>query len=206
LAGCYNSHHNVAAAAPTPDRRLREPRGNHIPTHRRKTIMPFRKLLSRLLLPLLPLLTMGIGASAQAHDYHLSQLHIMHPFARATVPNQPTGVVYMTIENKGDKADQLISMESPIASSVEMHTMSMDGNVMRMRAVDSLELKPASAITLKPGGDYHVMLIGLKQPLKAGDKFPLLLRFKKSGEIGVAVWVEEVKAEANGGDMTEHHH
>ena len=50
------------------------------------------------------------------------------------------------------------------------------------------------------------MLIGLKQPLKAGDKFPLLLRFKKSGEIGVAVWVEDAKADASSGDMAEHHH
>ncbi|MFC3108496.1 copper chaperone PCu(A)C [Undibacterium arcticum] len=165
--------------------------------------MPFRKLLPLLLLPLLAI---GIGANAQAHDYHLHQLHVMHPYARSTVPNQPTGVVYMTIENKGDQADQLISMETPIASSVEMHSMSMDGNVMRMRAIDSLELKPASTTTLKPGDGYHIMLIGLKQPLKAGDKFPLLLRFKKTGEIGVAVWVEQVKAEANGGAMSEHHH
>jgi copper(I)-binding protein len=112
----------------------------------------------------------------------------------------------MTIENKGDKADQLVSMESPIASSVELHSMSMDGNVMRMRAIDHLELKPASTTTLKPGDGYHIMLIGLKQPLKVGDKFPLLLRFKKSGEIGVAVWVEDVKAETSSGDMAEHHH
>ena len=158
------------------------------------------------LLPLLPLLALGVGAHVQAHDYHLSQLHIVHPYARSTVPNQPTGAVYMTIENKGDKADELVSMESPIASSVELHTMSMEGNVMRMRAADQLELKPASTITMKPGDGYHVMLLGLKRPLKAGDKFPLLLRFKTSGEIGVAVSVEDVKAESGSSDMAEHHH
>lgn len=161
--------------------------------------MPLRKFL-----PLL-LFAICVGANAQTRDYHLSRLHIMHPYARTTVANQLTGVVYMTIENKGDKADQLISMESPIAGSVEMHTMSMDGNVMRMRAIDSLELKPASTTAMKPGA-YHVMLMGLKRPLKAGDRFPLLLRFKKSGEIGVAVLVEDMKADGNGGIAGHPHH
>ncbi len=75
--------------------------------------------------------------------------------------------------------------------------MSMDGNVMKMREVDGIEIKPATRVAMQPGEGYHIMLIGLKKPLKAGDKFPLTLTFEKSGKVEVSVWVEEKDAKSN---------
>lgn len=149
------------------------------------------------------------GASAHAHDYKAGDLQIQHPHARATVANQPSGAAYLTIENKGKNADKLIAVSSPVAKSAEIHTMSMDGNVMKMREVDDIEIKPSTRVAMEPGHHgYHIMLLGLKQPLKAGDKFPLTLTFEKSGKVDVSVWVEEKNAKTGktDADAAAHQH
>lgn len=132
-------------------------------------------------------------AIASAQEYSLKDLRISNPYARATAPHQPAGGAYLTIENKGKSADKLIAAASPVAKTVEIHTMSMEGDVMKMRAVPGIELKPSEKVEMKPGQGYHVMLIGLKQPLKAGDKFPLTLTFEKAGKTEVSVTVEDRK-------------
>lgn len=134
---------------------------------------------------------LAAGACAHANGYHAGDVYIEHPYARATVPHQTTGAAYLVIENKGKKDDRLVGLASPIAASVEIHTMSMDGNVMKMREVSEVALKPAAKIAMQPGGGYHLMLIGLRQPLKAGDRFPLTLSFEKAGRAEVLVIVEE---------------
>jgi copper(I)-binding protein len=139
---------------------------------------------------------LAIAATANAHDYKAGELTIAHPYARATVPNQPTGAAYMTIENTGKGADKLLAASSPVAKSVQIHSMSMQGNVMKMREVSDLELKPSTKTELRPGDGYHLMLVGLKQPLKAGDKFPVTLSFEKAGKVEVSVWVEDKNAKA----------
>ncbi|MES2537785.1 MAG: copper chaperone PCu(A)C [Pseudomonadota bacterium] len=136
---------------------------------------------------------MLFSASAQAHEYKVGDLQIAHPYARVTVANQPAGAAYLTIENKGKDADKLLSAASPVANEVQIHSMSMEGNVMKMREVGSVELKPAAKVSMQPGHGYHIMLIGLKQPLKAGDKFPLTLTFEKAGKTEVSVHVEQPK-------------
>ena len=136
---------------------------------------------------------------ACAEDYKLKSLHIADPYARATMPHQPSGGAYLTIENKGDEADKLVAAASPVAKSVEIHTMAMEGDVMKMREVSGIELKPAAKVVMKPGDGYHLMLMGLKQPLKAGDKFPLTLTFEKAGKTEVSVLVQEMKGMKEGG-------
>jgi len=138
------------------------------------------------------------GAAASAHESTLGDISIKHPTARATVPGQPSGAAYLTIENHGKSADKLISAESPAAKSVQIHTMSMDGNVMKMREVASLPLPPSSTVSMKPGDGYHIMLIGLKQALKPGDQVPLALTFEKAGKISVMAKVEEKGAASAG--------
>ncbi|MGH8807677.1 MAG: copper chaperone PCu(A)C [Noviherbaspirillum sp.] len=133
------------------------------------------------------------GTVAHAQEYKLKDLRIEHPYARATVPNQPSGGAYLTIENRGKNADKLVAASSPVAKSVEIHTMSMEGDVMKMREVGELELKPAAKIEMMPGQGYHLMLLGLRQPLKAGDKFPLSLTFEKAGKTDVTVSVPDKK-------------
>jgi copper(I)-binding protein len=142
------------------------------------------------------LCALAISVTAHAHEYDLGSLHIGHPYARATVPGQPGGGAFLSIENKGKEADKLIGVSSSVAKSTEIHTMAMDGNVMKMREVGEIDLPPASTVDMKPGHGYHVMLIGLNQPLKAGDKFPLTLTFQKSGKIEVSVVVTDLSGKS----------
>jgi hypothetical protein len=87
--------------------------------------------------------------------------------------------------------------------------MTMDGDVMKMRAVERIDLKPGEKIEMKPGHGYHIMLMGLKKPLKAGESFPMQLRFRKAGKVQITVKVMETSAAPKSGgadDMHEHHH
>lgn len=144
------------------------------------------------------------SAAAHAHSYQLQDLHIDHPYARTTVPHQPSGAAYLTIENKGNTADKLVALSAPIAKTVEIHTMSMDGNVMRMREMQDIALKPSAKVVMQPGNGYHLMLLGLSTPLKAGDKFPMTLTFEKAGKAQVTVVVEG--HHANAAKEKEQHH
>lgn len=137
---------------------------------------------------------------AQAHDYTLGAIRIGHPWARATAPAAPAAGAYMTLSNAG-AADRLLAVSAAVADSVELHTMSMDGNVMRMRKLEQgIELPAGQTVELKPGG-LHVMFIGLKKPLKEGERFPLALRFEKAGTLTV-----EVKVEGMGAAPPAHEH
>lgn len=147
-----------------------------------------------------------LSISSNAIAEQAGNLHIDRPYARATMPGQTSGGAYLTIENKGKDADKLMSVSSPAAKSVEIHTMSMDGNVMKMREVPNIEIKPGAKVAMKPGDGYHIMLIGLRQPLKAGDKIPLTLTFEKSGKAEVSALVEEKDPKAANGKMMHHNH
>ncbi len=136
---------------------------------------------------------LGLAALAsQAHSFKLGALTIGHPYARATVAGQPTGGGFLTIENRGAD-DRLLSVSAEVSTTVELHSMAMDGDVMRMRQVEALALPAGKAVELKPGG-LHIMFIGLKAPLKEGDKFPLKLKFEKAGEVTVTVNVDAAGA------------
>jgi copper(I)-binding protein len=149
--------------------------------------------------------TLLISSAALAHDYRAGDIHIDHPYARASVAGQTSGAAYLTLENKGRQNDSLIAAQSPAAQSVEIHTMSMTADhVMRMREVGSIELKAQEKIVMQPGDGYHIMLLGLKAPLKAGDKLPLTLTFKKAGKVETSVSVEDSKAKAP--ETKQHQH
>ncbi|HTN65183.1 MAG TPA: copper chaperone PCu(A)C [Burkholderiaceae bacterium] len=148
--------------------------------------MQFRPLVSLFAL-------LAFSAAVSAQNYQAGTLHVDHPYARATVPGQPSGAAYMTLENRGKDGDRLLAAASPVAQKTEIHTMSMDGNVMKMRQVAGIDLAPASKVVMKPGDGYHIMLLGLKQQLKAGDTLPLTLTFEKAGKLEVSVPVQEVK-------------
>ncbi|MFL6719974.1 MAG: copper chaperone PCu(A)C [Burkholderiaceae bacterium] len=135
-----------------------------------------------------------VAGAAHGHSYELGNIRIGHPHARPTVAQQPTGGAYLTLENRGSTGDRLLDASSPVAASAQIHSMSMDGDVMRMREVGALDLAPAAKVEMKPGAGYHIMLIGLKQPLQAGDKFPMTLNFEKAGKIEVSVTVDGKEA------------
>ncbi|MEO8278438.1 MAG: copper chaperone PCu(A)C [Ideonella sp.] len=117
--------------------------------------------------------------------------------ARSTAAGQSMSSAYLDIRNGGGP-DKLLSAASPVASAVEMHTMSMDGNVMRMRQIDAIELPAGQSVELKPGG-LHLMLMGLKQPLAVGSHFEMTLVFEKAGPVKV-----QVDVAAPGGAMHKH--
>jgi copper(I)-binding protein len=132
-------------------------------------------------------------ANVHAHEFTLGDLQIGHPWARATPPGAQAGGAFMKFTNKGKTTDKLVKAETPAAGAVELHTMSMDGNVMRMREVNAIEVQPGATVTLAPGG-LHVMLVGLKQPLKQGDKVPMTLWFEKAGKVEVHLAIDAMGA------------
>jgi len=126
---------------------------------------------------------------ASAREFQLGALKIDHPWARPTVPGQSTGGGYLSVHNTGNTPDRLLGGSTPAAARVEVHEMRMEGDVMRMREIKALDLPAGQTVTLEPG-HLHLMLMGLKAPLKVGDKLPLRLRFEKAGEIDVMLQVQ----------------
>lgn len=102
----------------------------------------------------------------------------------ASEPRMGVSAAYMTLTNRGGIADWLVSARCDVAGVVELHESVREGNVVRMRPVPRIEVPAGGQVTLAPGG-LHVMLMELKQELKPGAKVPLVLRFERSGEIGV---------------------
>jgi len=124
---------------------------------------------------------------AMAQNYMVGNIEISQPWARPSTVN--TGAAYFTLTNKGQSSDALTSVSGDVAGKVELHTMTMDGNIMRMRRVESLILPAGKSISVEPGG-LHIMLIGLKKPLVEGETFPLHLTFAKAGGVDITVHVQ----------------
>lgn len=108
-------------------------------------------------------------------------------WARPTVSGQSGGGGFLKITG-GSANDRLLSASAGVSKMAELHTMEMDGDVMRMRPVDGIAIPAGATVELKPGGS-HVMFMGLTQTLKAGARFPLTLRFEKAGEVKVDMLV-----------------
>jgi copper(I)-binding protein len=132
------------------------------------------------------LLCTATSASGQA-------IRVDHPYARATPPGARTGGAFFVLVNSAAGADRLVAASSPAARAVELHQMAMEGGVMKMRAIPAIEIPAGGRVELKPGG-YHVMLVDLKQPLKAGDRIPMTLTFERAGTLDVVVPVEAMGA------------
>lgn len=148
------------------------------------------------LLSLLPAALLCICASMPAYGSSNGAISVGPSYARASMPGQKTGGAYLTLENRSTSPDALIAVETPAAGEVEMHVMSMQGNIMRMRQVAAIELAPGATLAMQPGKGYHLMLMGLKAPLKAGQTLPLILHFRHAGTVRAAVPVESAMAMA----------
>jgi copper(I)-binding protein len=133
------------------------------------------------------------AGGAWAGDATVGDLAVQGAFARATPGAARNGGAFMTIVNKGGQADTLIAASAPVAPTAELHTHIKDGDVMKMRAVEAIEVPAGGTVKLEPGG-LHVMFMGLNAPLKEGQTFPLKLKFAKAGEVEVTVDVKGVGA------------
>lgn len=140
------------------------------------------------------LAVLALAAAALAHGYRLGALEIGHPWSHPTTPGAPAGAGFLTITNHGRTEDRLVGVASPAARRVELHEMSMDGGIMRMRAVQGgLAIAPGATLTLAPGG-YHIMFIGPKRAFQVGDLVPGTLTFAHAGSINIAFKVEPREA------------
>jgi hypothetical protein len=123
-------------------------------------------------------------------------------WARATAGGQKVGAAYMELAAPAGTA--LVAAETPVSARVELHTMSMEGGVMKMRPVEKIEVPAAGKVSLKPGG-LHLMLIDLKQPLKEGSRVPITLTFQ-SGAAKTTVSVEAEVRPLSGAAPAQHKH
>ncbi|HKU46131.1 MAG TPA: copper chaperone PCu(A)C [Burkholderiales bacterium] len=129
----------------------------------------------------------------QAHSHEQGDIQIRHPWSRATAPGAKVAAGYMELRNSGAQPDRLLSVETPVAKRVEMHITRRDGEVMRMRQVQSFEVPARERYEMRPGGS-HLMLVDIVRPLKKGERFPMKLRFEKAGEMEVQVEVQDLGA------------
>ena len=126
-----------------------------------------------------------------------SPIEINHAWARATAASAANGAVYLTITNHGTADDRLTGASTAVASKAELHITLNENGVMKMRPIADVPVKAGGRAQFKPGG-MHIMLLGLKHPLKAGDSFPLTLTFNKAGAVETMVKVEKAGAAGPG--------
>lgn len=112
-------------------------------------------------------------ASAYAHA---GDLLIHHPYARATPPNAPASAVFVTLENQTDSLVSIVSASTPSAGKVELHTHIMEGDVMKMRQIDKIDIAAQSKTELKPGG-LHIMLFELQHDFTEGNMIEVTITF-----------------------------
>jgi copper(I)-binding protein len=145
--------------------------------------------------PILAVIAVSLFAASA-----FAQVKIEGAWARPTVPGQQGGGGFVTLTSP--VADRLLGGSTPAAERFELHSMAMKGDVMEMRQVPVIELPAGRPVKLEPGG-LHVMFIGLKQPLAAGSKLPVTLRFEKAGEVKVEF---AIAARAPAGSQAHHKH
>lgn len=128
------------------------------------------------------------AAKEAAETSNEPAITVVEPFARASIPN---GAAYMTIMNEGGSDDTLLSAETDVAETVELHETTIGENdVMQMKPVENIPVPAGGSATLEPGSK-HVMLMGLQAGLAVGDTFDLTLNFEKSGSQTVQVEITE---------------
>ena len=159
------------------------------PVPMRRSIL---EVLAAIALTLAAILTSAPGVLA-------NDVMVIGAFARASAtPGATSAVVYVTLANHGAAADRLMAISTPAAAMAEVHQSKSADGVTSMDAVPALDLPPGETVAMKPGG-LHIMLMGLKAPLKRGETLTLELSFEKAGRIVVTVPVGGVAA--NGPDQ-----
>ena len=138
------------------------------------------------------LASVAMTVYVRAESVQTGSITISNATARATMAGQKNAAGFLTIENNGND-DILLSASSNVATATEIHEMKMDGNVMQMRPVESLSIPAKSKLELQPGG-YHLMFMGLKEPLKDGSIVEVQLRFQKAGSVSVKLPIQKMHA------------
>ena len=126
-----------------------------------------------------------------AHGSQLGDLTLDHPYAIPSAPGALEGFAFLRrLGNSGRQADRLLGGRTPVASAV----LIQQREAQAWRTVEALPIAPQSEMPLRHDGPWRISLQGLKAPLQVGDRFPLTLRFERSGAIEVRVWVQQPRA------------
>ncbi len=129
-------------------------------------------------------------------------LQVCGAWARATVANAPVGAAYFTITNRGTQADTLLGASSAAATSATFHQTTHSNGMAHMRAAGEISIPAGQVLKAEPNG-LHLMLDGLRQPLVAGARIPVVLRFRRAGEVTVQVKVIPLSAAAPGNGASQ---
>lgn len=138
------------------------------------------------------LLLTGLLASpllAQAHEYSVGKIEIDHPWSREMPPSAPNAAAYFVLRNAGDD-DRLSAVSTPVAQKAELHEHVHQNGLMKMQQVEAVAVPAGGEVQFAPMG-FHVMLFGLKQQMRDGERFPLTLHFDKAGDVQVEVAVQK---------------
>ena len=149
--------------------------------------------------------TLTLAATAvSAHEYKAGSLEIKHPWSRATPKGATIAGGYMTIVNTGAAPDRLVGGSTEVAGKFEIHEMSMDNGVMKMRPLtNGIEIKPGQTVEFKPGS-YHLMFVGISKPLEQGKRVKGTLEFEKAGKVDVEYAVEAIGGTPKGEPASGH--
>jgi periplasmic copper chaperone A len=135
-------------------------------------------------------LALALPAAAQAHSFKKGDLDVIHPWTRVTPGGVNAGSGYLKIRNNGKEADRMTGATFDGTEAVEVHEMTMDGDVMKMRQIkDGVAIKPGETVEFKPGG-MHLMLLGLKKPIVEGADLKGTVTFEKAGKVDVEFLVK----------------
>jgi periplasmic copper chaperone A len=153
---------------------------------------------------LLALALASLATAAAANDYKLGTLEIQQPWTRATPKGAKTAAGYLAIRNTGSAPDRLTGGSLTGAGGAQVHEMTMDHGVMKMRAMpDGVEIKPGETVELKPGG-LHIMFTDLKARLVKGQSVKGTLTFANAGTVDVEFAIQAIGA--TGGTGADHMH
>lgn len=160
------------------------------------THFPNRTLLASILL-------VGAAAAAPALAAHAhASIEVEDAWCPPTPPGAPTAAGYLTIRNAGRAPDRLLDGSTTLAAVVQLHSMSTQGGVMRMRPMTGgLAVAGGATARVQPGDGLHLMLIGLKRPLRAGEHVPITLRFARAGAVRADFAVRPQLSATSGGQM-----
>jgi len=153
-----------------------------------------------------------LAPAAYADNFSVGPLTVIDPHTRATVVGMKTSGAWFGVKNEGSEADRIVSVNTEVAHTTELHDMKMDGDIMRMFQIDGIEIPAGQTVTLGRGNKLHVMLLNLKKQLKAGDRFPLTVQFEKAGSVTVEAVVQEINSGGHGhhghksGEAHKHQH
>ena len=131
-----------------------------------------------------------LTASASALAQRAGEIEVTQAQALPSIPGARNGGGFLTIVNHGKTEDKIVSASSPACGHVELHTMRMEDNVMRMREVGAIPLPAGKTLRMQPGSGYHLMLMDLKQPLNVGDTVPVAVKFAGGATLELQLKVE----------------